>query len=156
MRFAVKKMVVLVVVMSTMRWCSAAADDLSFNRDIRPLLSDNCFQCHGPDAESRETELRLDQREHAVADLGGYAAVVPGKPQESELLRRISSDDPSERMPRKNRARNSRRSRSSYSADGSSREHPGRSTGRLFHPIVRRSRRSRTLTGSAFLLMPSC
>ena len=99
MRFAVKEIVVLVVVMSSMCWCSAAAENLSFNRDIRPLLSDNCFQCHGPDAESRESELRLDQREHAVADLGGYAAVVPGKPQESELLHRISSDDPSERMP---------------------------------------------------------
>ncbi len=75
-----------------------AADDISFNRDIRPILSDNCFACHGP-AEDRGGDLRLDVRDDAVADRGGYAAIVPGKPAESEILRRILSTDPDAVMP---------------------------------------------------------
>jgi mono/diheme cytochrome c family protein len=79
---------------------SAAADEkVDFNTDIRPILSDNCFQCHGPDPETRESDLRLDTREGAVADLGGYAALVPGEPEESELWSRVNSEDPYERMP---------------------------------------------------------
>lgn len=80
-----------------------AAEPVDFNRDIRPLLSNNCWQCHGPDESSRTggdaDGLRLDLRDHATADLGGYAALVPGKPDESELLRRIISDDDGEKMP---------------------------------------------------------
>lgn len=71
----------------------------SFNHDIRPILSDNCFQCHGPDDKKRDSDLRLDTFEGAVADLGGYAAIVPGKPEQSELLKRIRSHDPDEHMP---------------------------------------------------------
>lgn len=79
---------------------SAAVDEqVDFNTDIRPVLSDKCFQCHGPDPETRESDLRLDTRQGAVADLGGYAALVPGKPEESELWNRVISDDPDERMP---------------------------------------------------------
>lgn len=70
-----------------------------YGRDIRPLLSDRCFQCHGVDASSRQADLRLDTREDALADLGGYAAVVPGDLASSELWRRISSDDPDIMMP---------------------------------------------------------
>ncbi|MDG2148474.1 MAG: PSD1 and planctomycete cytochrome C domain-containing protein [Planctomycetota bacterium] len=70
-----------------------------YGRDIRPLLSDRCFQCHGADASSRQAGLRLDMREHALADLGGYAAVVPGDLEASELWRRITSDDPDVVMP---------------------------------------------------------
>ncbi len=77
----------------------SGADPIDFNRDIRPILSDACFQCHGPDAAHREADLRLDTREGALADLGGYAPIVPGKPQESELLRRILTGDADERMP---------------------------------------------------------
>ncbi|MFT5131170.1 MAG: mono/diheme cytochrome c family protein [Rhodothermales bacterium] len=68
-----------------------AAAEVDFNRDIRPILSDNCFYCHGPDEETREADLRIDIREAAIADLGGYAAIVPGKPEESELYLRITN-----------------------------------------------------------------
>ena len=72
-----------------------AADAVRFNRDIRPILSDKCFFCHGPDAKKREADLRLDVREVAVeAD-----AIVPGKPDESEMIRRILSTTPKEHMP---------------------------------------------------------
>lgn len=70
-----------------------------FATAIRPLLSENCFQCHGPDDKKRKAGLRLDTREGATADLGDYAAVVPGDPDRSELIRRITSTDPDEMMP---------------------------------------------------------
>lgn len=76
-----------------------AADKLDFARDIRPILSDACFKCHGPDPTTREADLRLDTEEGARADLGGHFAVVPGHPESSELLRRILSNDPDEVMP---------------------------------------------------------
>ncbi|MFL2909007.1 MAG: c-type cytochrome domain-containing protein [Limisphaerales bacterium] len=65
---------------------------IDFTRDIRPLLSDNCFACHGPDLKQIKADLRLDTREGALSDLGGYSAVVPGKPSESELVVRILSE----------------------------------------------------------------
>ncbi|MEE9603751.1 MAG: PSD1 and planctomycete cytochrome C domain-containing protein, partial [Thermoguttaceae bacterium] len=77
----------------------ALAESIDFSRDIRPILSDKCFQCHGPDAETRETELRLDAEDSAKADLGGYAAVVNGDLAASELMVRVTSSDESERMP---------------------------------------------------------
>ena len=76
-----------------------SAEPVDFNRDIRPILSDNCFQCHGPDAETREADLRLDVEDSAKADLGGYAVVVSGDADASELMRRVTSNDESERMP---------------------------------------------------------
>ncbi len=78
---------------------AAIAQDVDFNRDVRPILSDKCFACHGPDASSREAELRLDQREDAILDRDGHAAVVAGKPDASELIARVSSSDESDRMP---------------------------------------------------------
>ncbi len=72
-----------------------ADDELQFNRNIRPILSENCFQCHGPDEEARQADLRLDVRDVAV-DAG---ALVAGNPSESELWVRISSDDPDTVMP---------------------------------------------------------
>ena len=72
---------------------------VDFDRDIRPLLSDNCFACHGPDAKQRKADLRLDTREGALADLDGTSAVVPGKPSESELVRRVTTDDEDDLMP---------------------------------------------------------
>ncbi|MDA0765913.1 MAG: PSD1 and planctomycete cytochrome C domain-containing protein [Verrucomicrobia bacterium] len=70
-----------------------------FNRDIRPILSENCFQCHGPDAKARKAHLRLDTLEGATT--GGEFAdpVVPGQADQSELIVRIRSDDPDELMP---------------------------------------------------------
>src|SRR4051812_14720989 len=76
-----------------------AADALQFNRDVRPLLSDKCLACHGPDPASRKGELRLDVESTAKADRGGYAAIVAGEPDQSELVRRIASSDDNERMP---------------------------------------------------------
>ncbi len=72
---------------------------VEFNRDVRPILADRCFQCHGPDAKKRQADLRLDTEEGARADRDGTRAVVPGDPARSELLRRVTSDDPEERMP---------------------------------------------------------
>ena len=76
---------------------SAAAPSLEFNRDIRRILSDNCFQCHGPDAgggKAGKKTLRLDLPEAAYATRGDHAAIVPGHPEQSEVIRRIQSKDP--------------------------------------------------------------
>ena len=81
---------------------AAAADDSvpDFNRDILPLLSNNCFKCHGPDATNRVNDLRLDRQPSSVAKLeSGHTAVVPGDSANSELFRRISSADPDVKMP---------------------------------------------------------
>jgi hypothetical protein len=85
--------------LSTVAALAAELPPLQFNRDIRPILSQACFQCHGPDDKNRDSDLRLDKREGAIADLGGYAAIVPGKPEHSELLKRIAAHDPAELMP---------------------------------------------------------
>src|SRR5262245_4173759 len=80
---------------------SAPAGDrpVDFNRDVRPILSNNCFACHGPDEKERKADLRLDTREGALADLDGHQAIVPGKPGASELVARLTSDKASKRMP---------------------------------------------------------
>jgi hypothetical protein len=78
-----------------------AAEKISFNRDVRPILSDNCFHCHGPGEKDRKGGLRLDVREAALKGGESGAAFVPGKPQESELVTRILSHDPDELMPPK-------------------------------------------------------
>ena len=72
---------------------------VDFARDIRPLLSDNCFACHGPAAKQRKADLRLDTREGALVYIDGTSAVVPGKPSESELVRRVTTDDEDDLMP---------------------------------------------------------
>ena len=78
----------------------AADPAIEFNRDIRPILSDNCFACHGPDEKARQSGLRLDLMEAGRSKLeSGKTAIVPGKSADSELVRRISSQDPNERMP---------------------------------------------------------
>ncbi len=76
-----------------------AEETLNFNRDVRPILSAKCFACHGPDGQDRDADYRLDTEDGAFADLGGYAAIVPGKPEESELFHRITSDDEDDLMP---------------------------------------------------------
>ena len=73
---------------------------IRYGRDIRPLLSDRCFSCHGTDPETRAADLRLDSFDEATRDLGGgYRAIAPGDPEASLLLERISSHDPHEQMP---------------------------------------------------------
>ena len=76
-----------------------AADAIDFNRDIRPILSSNCFLCHGPNAHDRKADLRLDTPEGAVKLRDGVRAIDPGKLAESELLFRIATDDEDEVMP---------------------------------------------------------
>src|SRR5882757_3285397 len=77
-----------------------AAPALGFNRDIRPILSDNCFACHGPDKNKRDSGLRLDLREEATKPAeSGDTAIVPGHPERSQLIARISSVDSDVRMP---------------------------------------------------------
>jgi hypothetical protein len=84
--------IVLLAVCASLR---AADAPLSYNRDIRPILFENCFACHGPDSASRKADLRLDKRDVAVEK----KAIVPSKPDESEMVRRIFSTDDDERMP---------------------------------------------------------
>lgn len=79
---------------------ASAAEKIVFNRDVRPILSKNCFACHGFDANKREAELRLDERESAIGKAeSGKAAIVPGKPELSELWHRINSTDADDIMP---------------------------------------------------------
>jgi len=82
---------------STMATQTSAAKkaSLGYNHDIRPILSDNCFSCHGPDKNKRKGKLRLDVREVAVEK----DAIIPGKPDESELVKRIYTTDADDVMP---------------------------------------------------------
>ena len=80
----------------------AFSGEIDYSRDVRPILAAKCFACHGPDPSSREANLRLDLREHALADLGeGFHAIVPGDPEGSEAIFRVGSDDIDLRMPPK-------------------------------------------------------
>jgi mono/diheme cytochrome c family protein len=73
---------------------------IDYNRDIRPILSENCFTCHGPDAEARKADLRLDRKADALAERkGGTHAVVPGDADSSEVVFRVETDDDTARMP---------------------------------------------------------
>src|SRR5580698_2837234 len=74
--------------------------EVRFNRDIRPILSDRCYVCHGPDPGNRKTAMRFDQEQSAKAALkSGKFAIVAGKPSDSELYIRITSSDNARRMP---------------------------------------------------------
>lgn len=73
--------------------------EIDFNRDVRPIISDKCFKCHGPDATNQKSEFRIDTLDHATSDLGDYFGVVPGDLKKSETHWRINSDDPSDIMP---------------------------------------------------------
>lgn len=76
-----------------------AAKKIDFNRDIRPILSDNCFKCHGPDEKQRMANLRLDETEGLFVDRGRYRIIVPGDAAKSKLYEKISATDESVRMP---------------------------------------------------------
>jgi len=79
---------------------AARAEKLDYNRDVRPILAETCFNCHGADANSRKAKLRLDTAAGATAKRkGDIIPIVPGKPEESELIARIFSSDPDEQMP---------------------------------------------------------
>ncbi len=92
-----KTLVASVIIVSA---CSACADEVDFRRDVRPILSDRCFACHGPDEAHREGGLRLDKKESAFGEAdSGERAIVPGDVHGSELLRRLITEDIDERMP---------------------------------------------------------
>lgn len=76
-----------------------AADPIKFSRDVRPILSENCIACHGPDDKKREAGLRLDEEAAAKKNNDGVTAIVPGHPEKSAIIERIESKDPDEVMP---------------------------------------------------------
>ncbi len=85
---------VMILAMPPFASCAAAAK-VEYNRDVRPILSDNCFLCHGPDKNTRKAKLRLDICEDAVAP----EAVVAGKPEANKLVKRLFSTDADDLMP---------------------------------------------------------
>ena len=92
----------MIVLLSTIACQVQAFEDhrrIDFNRDIRPILSDNCFTCHGPDEQQRVNDLRLDRSEDIFADRNGHRVIVPGDVAASILHQRISSSDAEQRMP---------------------------------------------------------
>ena len=104
-RFLRRSIIGLLLLISSFDWPMpsnvCAAEKLQFNRDIRPLLSDRCFKCHGPDKAARKAGLRLDLAEEAYAERkkSHKHAIVPGKPEESLVCRKIFSNDPDDLMP---------------------------------------------------------
>src|SRR5690242_18565111 len=91
----IRQLALTTLFVASLAAAASAADKLEYNRDIRPILSENCFACHGTDSAARKANLRLDQRDSALKK----KAFVPGKPDESELITRILSQDESEMMP---------------------------------------------------------
>jgi mono/diheme cytochrome c family protein len=77
----------------------ASAEPIHFSRQIRPILSENCIACHGPDEKARKGKLRLDDEQDAKRDRKGDFVILPGKPEQSELIKRLESKDPEEVMP---------------------------------------------------------
>lgn len=90
---------VLVTIVAGGQISVAAAATVDFNRDIKPILSNKCYTCHGPDKDERKAKLRLDTREGALRDLGGYAAIIPQKVTTSELIKRVTTADEEDLMP---------------------------------------------------------
>jgi hypothetical protein len=96
---AIRRTSLLLSIIVSAGLAASAADEVVFNRDIRPILSNHCYACHGPDSEQRQAEFRLDSKSDAYSDRGGYRPIVPHDPANSELYARIASDDPDEIMP---------------------------------------------------------
>ena len=95
-------LLLLMIALATFSQVATGEDALpqrvDFNQHIRPILSENCFACHGNDEKTRKAKLRLDTPKGAVADLGGYAALAPGNPLNSELYKRLVTADQDERI----------------------------------------------------------
>ena len=91
--------IILAVALAALPLGRAADQSVNFSREIRPILSENCFACHGPDEEQRKAKLRLDTKEGALASDDGVHIIKPGSSAESELIRRIVTSDPDDLMP---------------------------------------------------------
>jgi len=89
----------VLLVAGVCRLTAASENALDFNRDVRPILAEHCFHCHGQDAKERKGKLRLDESASAIALRDGHAAIVPGKPDASELVKRLITSDPDDLMP---------------------------------------------------------
>lgn len=81
------------------QFCRGSNETIDFSRQVLPVLSDACFQCHGPDATGRQADLRFDDEASVKEDRGGYAVVTPGDADASELMQRLLTNDESMRMP---------------------------------------------------------
>src|SRR5437870_1249216 len=93
-------LVVSVLAGAALGGMAGRAASLEFNRDIRPILSENCFPCHGADSAARKAGLRLDRFEEAIAPRkDNPPAIVPGKAEASGMVRRITATDPDDLMP---------------------------------------------------------
>ncbi len=91
---------IVLIIFGASGWDHARAErPVDFDREIRPILSEHCYACHGPDAKARKASLRLDRKEDAFREREGGAAIVPARVDDSELIRRITSGDPDEVMP---------------------------------------------------------
>src|SRR5438105_15066894 len=100
--FCISILVLITVACNSSNNNDAIPETISYNFDVRPILSDKCYACHGPDANKRKAGFRLDLQDSAYAPLKetkGAFALVPGKPEESELYKRVSSTDPTYQMP---------------------------------------------------------
>ncbi len=98
-RSTILRLVILAGTWAALTCHLRGSEPVVFNRDVRPILSDNCFPCHGPDANHREADLRLDVRDDATRLRDGTAAIVPGQPDPSLLVARITHAASDERMP---------------------------------------------------------
>lgn len=95
----------LIVLLTIIGVGRVVANEVDFNTQIRPLISNNCLTCHGPDEDERAAGLRLDTEAGSRLDLGGYAAIAPGNPATSELLHRLTTDDEELKMPPEGKGR---------------------------------------------------
>src|SRR5947208_16803818 len=89
----------VLVLIAALRWSSAADQPVNFSREIRPILSENCFACHGPDEGQRKAKLRLDTKEGAFEVKEGKPVIKAGDASASELIRRIVTTDEDDLMP---------------------------------------------------------
>jgi len=100
MRFLNASRALIAGLVLTIAWALAEDAKVGFNRDIRPIMSDTCFRCHGPDKRSRMAGMRLDIRDEAIkATKSGAIPIVPGKPEQSAIIDRIFASDPARAMP---------------------------------------------------------
>src|SRR5438093_11357567 len=101
--FCTSLLVLITVACNSSNNNDAIPATVSYNFNVRPILSDKCYACHGPDANKRKAGLRLDIPDSVYAPLKetkGAFALIPGKPEESEVFKRISSTDPTYQMPK--------------------------------------------------------